>query len=661
MTGQWVGCALRRMISQELSSPLPSPMRTLFHSLRRGVLAATAALALATAAHAELIPADRLVDWTPGVAVGVPGGIPEDRTRIVDVTKAPYNADNSGANDASSAISAAIRAATSGDVVYLPAGTYLCRQPINVGYKSGISIRGSGESTILKPIVTGASFITIGGGSDYNWAWPNSGATISAGLQKGSTQITVGDGSEFKVGQIVNIAVQNNATTPVISVFGYQGLQRQITRITAKSGNKLTIFPGLYGDYSATKAEVHVAQFQASQVGLEHMTIDMRESSVPFSIWLQQAYACWVKGVRVKKSANYHIFLNDSLQCEVRQCYLDELNHVGTNGAGLLCNTISACLIEDNIIYKAFPLIEVNHGSSGNVFAYNFCEDSAPGVAISSNHGPHNAYNLYEGNVAPNLQSDGYFGSASHDTVFRNWFHGILNDKMAWCMSLNRFTRHYSVVGNIFQKAGYTLSGDGVSMGNPNMGNSNYIGKGPPWTDALGIGVGLLSQSGSTVTVTLPTFSQQHVGWFIMTPTNSVLAAITEVKDARTVIVNNSKELAAIPYVLTPGTAGYQALDEDVARTTLRKGNYYYYGNKIPTNEALGGDTLPASLYRTSKPAFFQGLAWPAFDPMNPNPKAESIPAGYRYTRGVSPQPGDGANPQPDIKQKPINVRISNE
>jgi len=37
---------------------------------------------------AEIIPPDRKTDWTPGVTVGVPGGIPTDRARRIDVTKA---------------------------------------------------------------------------------------------------------------------------------------------------------------------------------------------------------------------------------------------------------------------------------------------------------------------------------------------------------------------------------------------------------------------------------------------------------------------------------------------------------------------------------------------------------------------------------------------
>lgn len=606
---------------------------------------------------AAIIPPDRLVDWTPGQSVGVPGGIPTDRNRLVDVTRAPYNADKTGATDASRAIQAAINAATTGDVIYLPSGNYLCTAPISTNYKSGITLRGAGESTVLNSTVGGASFLQVGGGSDYNWSWPTTGNTITAGLAKGSTQITLADTSAFAPGQLVQIALDNDPAIPVVSVFGYQGLRRQMTRVTAKTATTLSLFPPLYGDYRNAGAVVHVAQFQANGVGVENLLIDMSRSSAPFTVWLQQAYGCWVKNVRVRYSANYHLFLNDSLNCEVRHCYLDQLNHAGTNGAGLLCNTISACLVEDNIIYKAFPLIEVNHGSSGNVFAYNFCEDSGPGVAIDSNHGPHNDYNLYEGNIAPNLQADGYFGSASHDTIFRNWFHATLNNQMAWAISLNRFSRFYSLVGNIFEKEGLPWTGDGVSLGNPNMGNGSSTGSAPPWALSFINGTGTLAQTAQTVTTSAPIFTAAHVGWFLLTPATGVLTTITAFQDSQHVTVNTSRTIANAAYILSPGPGGYQELDTGVAATLLRKGNFYYYRAAIPAVESLAGEPLPNSLFRADKPAWFANLAWPPFDPARPMPSRLSIPAGFRYVNGVDPSPTDPiATPAP--LQKPMNVKI---
>ena len=69
--------------------------------------------------QAELMPAERKTDWTPGVMVGVPGGIPS-RTKLVDVTQSPYNADRNGGSDASKEIQKAIDQAGANDVIFLP-------------------------------------------------------------------------------------------------------------------------------------------------------------------------------------------------------------------------------------------------------------------------------------------------------------------------------------------------------------------------------------------------------------------------------------------------------------------------------------------------------------------------------------------------------------
>ena len=197
-------------------------------------------------------------------------------------------------------------------------------------------------------------------------------------------------------------------------------------------------------------------------------------------IFLEGHVGSWIKGVKVKGASNYSVHLMDCLQCEVRDSYLDELNHSGSNGAGLLFNATSATLVENNIIRNSFPSIEVNSGSTGNVFAYNFCLNDNGLFSIDTNHGPHNAYNLYEGNVANNLIADGYFGGVSHDTVFRNWFHGF---NAGWGISLKRFTRSYSLVGNVIGAPSYAMTFDGISFGQPNIGNGYSSGNAPPWAD----------------------------------------------------------------------------------------------------------------------------------------------------------------------------------
>jgi len=61
----------------------------------------------------------------------------------INVTQAPYSADNTGVRDATTALQNAINAAeTSGQVVYLPTGTYTISNPLNV---NNVSIEGAGE------------------------------------------------------------------------------------------------------------------------------------------------------------------------------------------------------------------------------------------------------------------------------------------------------------------------------------------------------------------------------------------------------------------------------------------------------------------------------------------------------------------------------------
>ena len=199
----------------------------------------------------EIIPAERKVDWTPGVTVGVPGGIPTDRTHLIDVTKSPYHADNTGATDARNAIQAAVDAASKGDVVYLPAGTYELASGLSLR-KSGITVRGAGAKTLVR-CVGKSGFAYVGANSDYQWNWPKGGNAITAGLSKGSTHVAIPDTSAFPVGHIVRISVANDPTLPVVSVLGFPNLRGQMTRVTGKTATALTIFPPLYSDYGGGK------------------------------------------------------------------------------------------------------------------------------------------------------------------------------------------------------------------------------------------------------------------------------------------------------------------------------------------------------------------------------------------------------------------------
>ena len=169
------------------------------------------------------------------------------------------------------------------------------------------------------------------------------------------------------------------------------------------------------------------------------------------------------------------------------------------------------------------------------------------------------AYNLFDGNISPNFQCDGYFGGASEDTLFRNWLHGYTeNTPFGYQLSLNRFTRNYNMVGNVF---GRTNHNGGYSFGNPNLGNSSYTGT-----------------------------AQPSVGdWWADWP--SYLEGTYE-----------------------DSSNGFQELDLDVEETTHKRWNYLL-GSGIPVDEQTASTELEnASMFRSTKPDWFGTLPWPPID-----------------------------------------------
>ncbi|MEO6244023.1 MAG: glycosyl hydrolase family 28-related protein, partial [Opitutaceae bacterium] len=551
---------------------------------------------------AGLIPADRLADWRPGVTVGVPGGIPMDRTHQIDVTQPPYGADRTGATDAQPAIMRAIAAAKDKGIVFLPAGTYRINTAITIG-KSRITLRGAGpERTRLVTYNSGR-----GGAIDLNFLamrngfWGDTPRLAITGSPKRGATILSADPSGLArypnggVGQICQLALKNDPALPVLAPGGGDYLRKQVTRIVAKTATTITISPALLFDLpEALAPNLLPSDGQIELVGVEDLSIDATNSATRHSpLVMANSYACWVTNVAIRNVPNWHFLMLDSLQCEIRHCLLAKRTKpMGPDGGGLMFSGCAFFLVEDNVLLEAFPAIEVT-GTCGSVFAYNYSDDRAVqggilGAAINTNHGAHNSFNLYEGNYAPRLQSDGYHGSASHDTVFRNWLHGTSRfaDQFWVCVNLNRFTRAYSIVGNVLGRRGSAWDYDNAggsfgyerhliyALGLPNMGNGGHTGKaqpsaGRPWAD----------------------------------------------------------------WGKTPGAGGFQELDLDVPATTLRKGNFNFHDQAVPATEALGAAQLPASLYRSGKPAWFGALAWPPFGPdvkFEPN----KIPAQVRAEAG---------------------------
>jgi hypothetical protein len=165
--------------------------------------------------------------------------------------------------------------------------------------------------------------------------------------------------------------------------------------------------------------------------------------------------------------------------------------------------------------------------------------------------------NLFEGNIFDTFMNDGYHGSGSHEVVFRNNINGLhpLYTQERKIINLPRGSYYHSVVGNVL----------GDSSWNPTA----YVASG----------------------------SYGHTESFIycLGYPNS----------------GNSSLTPATPWSAHPNVYP----DAAVASTLLRHGNYDYYHRDVVWDSAITSREIPASLYYSSKPAFFGSLQWPPIGP----------------------------------------------
>ncbi len=455
----------------------------------------------AGAAENDQIPSARKTVWTPNVqgGSGVIGGIAAKRALFTTTFRT---------SDYGESLEATIAASTDYSIILLSAQTYTRSPSGALGIPSRRILRGvlDGQGNRLSKIVTGgtANGFAIGSAGGYGLDYPDGGMKpITSTLTKGATTLTVADASPFVVNQMAVISWDNptddallasGAHTFVLSPNGAQKVRKQIVMVTAvnTTTDTITFFPGIH-HAPGTGLNAYLSQYldKVEDVGIEDLEIDGIGGSMTYAIQAQQAFNCWFTNLRLRYTKNYFITLARSMNCEVRQCIMDSRNGTGTSGSGILLDgPVGNCLIEDNQIFRIAPSIEVNLASTGNVFGYNVLDEATSPIntlttTMNVNHGGHNSHNVYEANVSTNFQSDGLHGSASEDTFYRNFFHGSAygrTEKINMA-SLNRLTRNYSVVGNVFGTVDYPSASypNFMSFGNPNIGNSYFELPGFSW------------------------------------------------------------------------------------------------------------------------------------------------------------------------------------
>ncbi len=406
--------------------------------------------------HAQLIPPGRSIVWTN--SAGIPGGVP-NRTTIfcnvlVSIPGTNIVAAGNDVTDDSAAIQAALHLCPSNEVVYLPSATYLLSNTIVL--PSGVTLRGNGTgNTILDSrggaVQFGPNVSPMGPYADSH-GYYSPAITSVAGT--GTNSFTVSDATYcYGVGSFMMVSMTNDViynSNALVDIVGGDGLATwvdgglgwngtramgQIVQITNVTGNTIGFQPSLYTTYSNLAAPIATFfQVGCQWSGVENLTFSANNYNAGTSFRMPCTACCWIKNVEGNYADGDHVDVYFSYRCEVRDSYFHDawLHTPGTYDSDVcVANKSSACLIENNILWRLHTAIMLEWGAAGNVIAYNFstnCFDTSGYNAAMmniSNHGAHPMFNLYEGNQMAIFRPDSMWGSSSDSTAFRNNFFGM--------------------------------------------------------------------------------------------------------------------------------------------------------------------------------------------------------------------------------------------
>ena len=523
---------------------------------------------------AGIIPDNRRIDWS---YAGIPGGIPERTVVCATINSAVYG---NGVTDATNAIQNTVNSCPNGQVVYLPPGVYIVTSTIHL--YSEDTLRGAGPGKTILKHAGGylRSMVDMRGSIYWQLASLHKVHTVLQ-ANKDSRVITLSNTSGIAPGDLLLINQLNDGSLvdPVgvegkCTYCGYENGDRvlgQLVEVAAVAGNQVTLTLPLHWTYSPT-LNPWAYQVDASSLirhaGLEDLTLTQDNPDVEFIIEMDGAQYSWVKNVEIKNIQRRAMWVIDSLQNEIRDCYV----HIGIDGYGrdrgygiFVDLHSSNNLLENNILSTIDGGgIMTGGGASGNVIAYNYFHNTMfddPWWLIASpsiNHNPHPKMNLWEGDIGVKAEGDIIHGSSSHNTIFRSEMKGWQSDTITTRNNAIEFAAkntYMNVVGSV--------------LGTPGKSNRYEVLPGQLYDDW-----------------------SERVIWVL--------------------------------------GVGSGVNDPNVAATLLRHGNYDYVTNSVKWDPGISSHDLPDSLYLTRMPAWWcQETPWPPIGPDVPGYRND-IPAKRR-------------------------------
>lgn len=580
-----------------------------------------------------ILAPSRAVDWSNN-SPGVVGGIPSASWAQCQ-TSACQAVTSAGSSATAAQINAALSSAPANSVVLLAAGTYSLSSGINMApnvvlrgagpdqtslvFSGGTSCGGEGGQICFIDSLGyfyGSTYVAPGSGNSATFCGTGSGGGCNNTYTRGATTIQLSNvGSSGIVdGQFINLDQNNDNPSSASSITSgllicdntsgsdgcsleggspgrkMNGVDRnmiQIVQVVSGCSSTcsgagpftVTITPGLYGNKwnSSYSPGAWWSSSTMQFAGLEALSINSQAvgTSTESGIYMNNAFNCWVSNVRSISPNRNHVWLWGAAHDTIQNSYFFGTQNAASQSYGVESFIGSDNLVENNIFEQVTGPIMMGP-SMGSVFAYNFSINDTYYVsgwmqqAFSWSHDAGALYNLSEGNVTSGYWSDVFHGTGGANTVFRNYAVGWESGKSESTVPVQLFAynRFDNYVGNVL---------------GCNNSTSSYPGNcGTPYDRAY--------------------------------QTSSGVGTAGSIFDFGA--GNHESSTVVLP-------------DPYVALSTLRWGNYdVVHGAtqwnvlEIPSalldgflNPIPGSQSLPSSLWATSKPTFWGSLPWPAIGP----------------------------------------------
>jgi hypothetical protein len=536
-----------------------------------------------------ILPTDRRTTWNPGI----PGGIPARTTVCATINASSYG---DGAQDASAGIQAAIDACPAGQVVQLSAGNFLVNGVSSGGFdypitiEKGIVLRGAGPTAtrLRKTSSADNPLILIG----QRWLEEAASVNLTANAAKGATSVQVTSAAGFSVGQLVLVdELTDNSYVywgkdPAVAPGGpgrgwftrYDRPVGQMLEVASISGNTVSFTTPLHIAFDTA----HTAQltrwtipYGAKYAGVEDLYVRGGRDD---NITIRLGMFCWIRNVESDWSIGDSFGLDSSFRSVIRDSYVHDTADPYPGGGGYLLSfaTYTAdSLVENNIFINGNKVMVMRASGGGNVIGYNYFD---------------NGYiENYQGWMETGLNASHL--TCPHFELFEgNWaFNADGDDTWGGAVDITFFRNHLT----------------GKRRSYPDIDNRRAVGLawGHYYYSFVGNVLGTANQdpapySGFTYEDLHP-WNDDPVAMWRLGYTGSDWSAPAEAR---------------------------------VVNTIHRHGNFDYATNTVKWVSGFD-QTLPNSLYLTSKPAFFGANPWPWVDPTGAT-KTHTLPAKARCEAG---------------------------